>query len=67
LFTGWLTEGRDGAIVPHIRGAAFVTGEATLRFDARDPFRFGIGPSASAGSASNPASLRDSAAAPAGA
>jgi 4-hydroxyproline epimerase len=43
LFTGWLTRGAGGALVPHIRGTAFVTGEATLRFDARDPFRFGIG------------------------
>lgn len=43
LFTGWLTAGRDGALVPHIRGTAFVTGEATLRFDPRDPFRTGIG------------------------
>jgi 4-hydroxyproline epimerase len=43
LFTGWLTSGPDGALIPHIRGTAFVTGETTLRFDARDPFRFGIG------------------------
>jgi proline racemase len=47
LFTGWLTEGARGALVPHIRGTAFVTGEATLRFDPRDPFRFGIAPPAS--------------------
>ena len=44
LFTGWLTSGPDGALVPHVRGAAFVTGEATLRFDPRDPFRGGLGP-----------------------
>ena len=43
LFTGWLTAGRDDALVPHIRGTAFVTAEATLRFDPRDPFRVGIG------------------------
>ena len=42
LFTGWLTARPDGALVPHIRGTAFVTGEATLRFDERDPFRAGI-------------------------
>lgn len=42
LFTGWLTARADGALVPHIRGTAFVTGEATLRFDDRDPFRAGI-------------------------
>jgi 4-hydroxyproline epimerase len=50
LFTGWLTAGPDGALLPHIRGTAFVTGEATLRFDERDPFRFGIPTAASAAS-----------------
>lgn len=44
VFTGWLTAGADGALVPHVRGTAFVTGEATLRFDADDPFRGGLGP-----------------------
>ena len=40
-FTGWLT--RDGeALVPHIRGRAFVTGQATLLFDPADPFREGF-------------------------
>ena len=43
LFTGWLTRRPDGALVPHIRGTAFVTAETTLRFDERDPFRLGIG------------------------
>ena len=43
LFTGWLTAGPNGALVPHVRGTAFVTGEATLRFDPRDPFRGGLG------------------------
>jgi len=43
LFTGWLTRGDGGTLIPHIRGTAYVTGEATLRFDADDPFRFGIG------------------------
>jgi proline racemase len=42
LFTGWLTEGERGALIPHIRGSAFVTGEATLHFDERDPLRAGI-------------------------
>ncbi|HEY8484634.1 MAG TPA: proline racemase family protein [Longimicrobiales bacterium] len=41
LFTGWLTE-EDGSLIPHIRGRAFVTGQATLRFDPRDPFRAGF-------------------------
>jgi proline racemase len=43
LFTGWLTAGQDGRLVPHIRGTAFITAEATLRFDPRDPFAAGIG------------------------
>jgi proline racemase len=43
LFTGWLTRRDDGALVPHVRGTAFVTGEATLHFDPRDPFRCGLG------------------------
>jgi 4-hydroxyproline epimerase len=43
LFTGWLTEGPDGALVPHIRGTAFVTAESTLHFDPADPFRLGLG------------------------
>ncbi len=42
LFTGWLTEGEHGELLPHVRGTAFVTADATLRFDVRDPFRFGI-------------------------
>lgn len=42
LFTGWLTS-QDGKLVPHIRGNAFITGEATLHFDPADPFRLGIG------------------------
>ncbi|HSQ29335.1 MAG TPA: proline racemase family protein [Gemmatimonadaceae bacterium] len=41
-FTGWLTLSTNGELVPHIRGRAFVTGEATLRFDPADPFRLGI-------------------------
>lgn len=44
MFTGWLVPGPAGELVPHIRGTAFVTGEATLRLDPRDPFRFGIPP-----------------------
>ena len=42
-FTGWLTAGPNGELVPHIRGSAFITGDATLRFDPADPFRLGIG------------------------
>ena len=42
MFTGWLSSGSAGELIPHVRGTAFITAEATLRFDARDPFRFGI-------------------------
>jgi 4-hydroxyproline epimerase len=31
-----------GRIIPRIRGAAYITGEATLLVDPRDPFRAGI-------------------------
>jgi proline racemase len=41
LFHGWLSA-RGDALVPHVRGTAYVTGEATLRFDPRDPYRLGI-------------------------
>lgn len=41
LFEGWLEE-RAGVLVPRVRGRAFVTGRATLLFDARDPFREGF-------------------------
>ena len=41
LFTGWLEE-RDGALVPHIQGRAWITGEATLAFAPDDPFRAGF-------------------------
>jgi 4-hydroxyproline epimerase len=42
LFTGWLTKGDNGELMPHVRGSAYITGETTLHFDPRDPFRFGI-------------------------
>jgi 4-hydroxyproline epimerase len=41
-FTGWLTPGRDGEMIPHIRGNAYITADSTLRFDPADPFQFGI-------------------------
>jgi proline racemase len=41
LFTGWLEE-QSGQLIPYVRGAAFITGEATLRFDPTDPFRAGF-------------------------
>jgi 4-hydroxyproline epimerase len=44
LFTGWLTQGKTGELVPHIRGHAYVTAETTLRFDPSDPFRLGLEP-----------------------
>jgi len=42
LFTGWLTQGPNGELLPHVRGTAFITAESTLRFDPRDPFQFGL-------------------------
>ena len=33
---------RDGLLIPEIRGSAFVTGEASLLVDSRDPFAWGI-------------------------
>jgi 4-hydroxyproline epimerase len=42
LFTGWLTRGPNDELVPHIRGTAFITAEATLHFDESDPFRLGL-------------------------
>jgi 4-hydroxyproline epimerase len=42
-FVGWLTTGANGELIPHIRGSAFVTAEATLRFEPADPFRLGFG------------------------
>jgi proline racemase len=44
LFTGWLTQGKGGELIPHIRGTAYVTAEATLHFDPSDPFRLGLVP-----------------------
>ena len=41
LFEGWLEE-RGSALVPRIRGRAFVTSRATLLFDPADPFREGF-------------------------
>ena len=41
LFTGWITRRQD-AIIPHVRGRAWVTGRATLHFDPADIFRGGI-------------------------
>ena len=42
MFTGWLTQGDAGELMPHVRGSAYITGDAMLRFQPRDPFRFGI-------------------------
>ncbi|MEO7085581.1 MAG: proline racemase family protein [Gemmatimonadaceae bacterium] len=42
-FSGWLSEGPEDELIPHIRGTAFITGDATLYFDPADPFKLGIG------------------------
>jgi 4-hydroxyproline epimerase len=41
LFTGSLSREGD-ALIPHVRGRAFVTGRAILYFDTDDPFRGGF-------------------------
>ena len=41
LFVGRV-ERRGDALIPFVRGRAFVTAESTLRFDPRDPFRAGF-------------------------
>ncbi|MEO9019145.1 MAG: proline racemase family protein [Gemmatimonadaceae bacterium] len=41
VFTGWLTVNDRGELIPHVRGTAYITAEATLLFDAADPFRGG--------------------------
>jgi 4-hydroxyproline epimerase len=35
-------EVRDGKILPSIKGTAFITGEAELNLDPRDPFCYGV-------------------------
>jgi 4-hydroxyproline epimerase len=40
-FEGSITV-RDGVVYPHIKGSAFITSEATLILDERDPFQWGI-------------------------
>jgi 4-hydroxyproline epimerase len=44
--TGSIFEGHlqviDGQLIPFIKGSAFVTAEAELLIDERDPFRWGI-------------------------
>jgi 4-hydroxyproline epimerase len=41
LFEGSISL-RDGILYPHVKGSAFVTGEAQLIVDEQDPFRWGI-------------------------
>lgn len=41
VFAGWLARD-EGRLLPHIQGRAYVTGEATLILDPRDPFAYGI-------------------------
>lgn len=41
-FSGWLEE-VDGALLPHIRGSAWITAESTLLLHDDDPYRHGLG------------------------
>lgn len=43
IFEGSIEVDEDGRVLSTITGEAFVTAEATLLLDPRDPFRFGIG------------------------
>jgi 4-hydroxyproline epimerase len=40
-FEAWI-DVRAGQLIPHVKGSAYVTAEATLIVDPRDPFRCGI-------------------------
>ncbi len=40
-FEAWYRRREDGTVAPTIRGRAWITAEATLRFDATDPLRRG--------------------------
>jgi 4-hydroxyproline epimerase len=42
-FEGSIELDAQGRVIPTITGEAFVTADATLLLDSRDPFRFGIG------------------------
>ena len=42
VFTGWLTAGDRGELIPHISGNAYITAVSTLHFDSADPFRLGF-------------------------
>ncbi|GIW92654.1 MAG: 4-hydroxyproline epimerase [Pirellulaceae bacterium] len=41
-FDGWY-RWEDGRVIPTIRGSAYITADATLILDVKDPFRYGIG------------------------
>ena len=41
-FIGRIETGGSAGIVPFVRGRAYITGEATLRFDPEDPFIYGL-------------------------
>ncbi|WP_435015914.1 4-hydroxyproline epimerase [Tundrisphaera sp. TA3] len=43
VFEGFATV-EEGRTIPHVRGSAFITAEATLLLDPADPFRDGIRP-----------------------
>jgi 4-hydroxyproline epimerase len=41
-FEGRVEVHADGTIIPHVSGEAFITADAKLILDPRDPFRDGI-------------------------
>lgn len=42
LFTGRIEAAGERGVIPFIRGYAYLTSETTLRFDPKDPYRYGI-------------------------
>jgi 4-hydroxyproline epimerase len=42
VFEGSFEPAADGAVVPRIRGSAFITAESTYLFNPDDPFQYGI-------------------------
>ena len=42
VFTGEIREVAEGGVIPIVRGRTFITGEAELFLDPRDPFMLGI-------------------------
>ena len=42
VFEGQVAALGDGKVIPFVKGAAYVNGEATLIMSGKDPFKYGI-------------------------